>query len=659
MPVAGPPVEILADRPPLGTPRHATLFLDATGTVRAWGDSAQDITGVDGAEGRRLDELALEPEVVHGLLDAAFERGTWLEARVAFQAVPATAYVRSLADADGSLTGYVVVLCDATREDRASEAQRHGLRLMQELGRARDLETGLEAILESAGPWMGARAAEAWFPGLDGSLRRLGTWAVDARTADALEDPPTTRSVARGEDLPGRAVLRRQRVHFRGLARHPAFARRAMARRAAFSEAWAVPLGEDGFEGALVFFDPQRSPDDEPVCARTLEATLPALRALAEREDLTKSGSALRGVFAHVQECALIQLDASGHIVECNDGATRLYGARRSQLLGLHSAALFPEGEADEGVPERELHYAAHDGPQDRECWQRRLDGRDFQARRVAGAVWSPERELEGYWVFAMDLTPREVAARAEARMRELSESNATLERFAVQASHDLSEPLQVMKACLDAVREEVERGDRDEAKVFVDHAREECGRLSGLVRGLLRLARVHGGALARTACDLEAAVERVKRRLETRIDAVDAIVTTGRLGTVEADPDLLEHLLQNLVENALKHHGEGTPRVHIEAVDGPSGPIVSVADDGPGVDEADMERLFQPLERGPSPSEGIGLGLALCRLITERHGGRIWVEPREGGGARFRFTLSPMEGSARQEQNGDAGDLP
>jgi len=122
----------------------------------------------------------------------------------------------------------------------------------------------------------------------------------------------------------------------------------------------------------------------------------------------------------------------------------------------------------------------------------------------------------------------------------------------------------------------------------------------------------------------------------------VRAEVTFDELPEVDADPTQLIQLFQNLVGNALKFCNEKSPRVHVGVEKTGEGWCFSVKDDGIGIDPKHAERIFAPFERlhGRHEYPGTGIGLAICKKIAERHGGRIWVESKAGEGATFRFTM-------------------
>jgi light-regulated signal transduction histidine kinase (bacteriophytochrome) len=209
-------------------------------------------------------------------------------------------------------------------------------------------------------------------------------------------------------------------------------------------------------------------------------------------------------------------------------------------------------------------------------------------------------------------------------------------------------------------------RGRLDEdADEFIDFAVDGANRMQRLIRDLLEYSRVgtRGGAFEPVAAGevLEAAL----RDLAHRVEETGAVVTHDPLPTVLADPSQLRQLFQNLLGNALKYRGEETPRIHVAAtreaseVAAPQGAAnagggmwrFAVRDNGIGIAPEYQERIFVIFQRLHTQAEysGTGIGLAICKKIVERHGGRIWVESEPGRGTTFWFTLpaEPRGGAA------------
>jgi signal transduction histidine kinase len=179
--------------------------------------------------------------------------------------------------------------------------------------------------------------------------------------------------------------------------------------------------------------------------------------------------------------------------------------------------------------------------------------------------------------------------------------------------------------------------GEAPPAEVL-EQLRESTARARELVDCVLAYARA--GVLSTEPVALCTLVAEVEQDLRPRLDETDAVLEVGELPEVEGDPRQLRRVLQNLIANSLKFRSDAPPRVELSAERGSHEWIVSVRDNGIGVDPTQAGRIFGLFSRGTASVDGVGIGLAMCRRIVEAHGGRIWVEPAEEGGSVFRFTL-------------------
>ena len=231
----------------------------------------------------------------------------------------------------------------------------------------------------------------------------------------------------------------------------------------------------------------------------------------------------------------------------------------------------------------------------------------------------------------------------------ELQRSNAELEQFAYVASHDLQEPLQVVAGYLELLVDRHGAELTDDARALIDRAVGATHRMDDLIRDLLRYARVGTDTRPSEAVDLAALVDDVVHDLQRAIEFADASVEVGELPTVEGNRTLLLQLLQNLVANALKFRSDAAPVISVRSTQQGPDWVITVADNGIGVPKDRVEHIFEMFERLHSKDEfpGTGIGLAISRKIVERHGGRIWAEPNDGGGTIFGFTLPVQDGEA------------
>jgi signal transduction histidine kinase len=166
---------------------------------------------------------------------------------------------------------------------------------------------------------------------------------------------------------------------------------------------------------------------------------------------------------------------------------------------------------------------------------------------------------------------------------------------------------------------------------------------MKSMIDDLLDYSRVQTSAEEASRVELDEALTFALRTLAPRIEETGGRVNVDRpLPVVEGSPAQFERLLRNLVSNAIKFHGDEPPVITVSAEEGEGEWVVAVRDNGIGIDPAKAERIFELFQRLHSQDEyaGTGMGLAICKRIVERHGGRIWVDPVPDGGSVFRFTL-------------------
>jgi PAS domain S-box-containing protein len=224
----------------------------------------------------------------------------------------------------------------------------------------------------------------------------------------------------------------------------------------------------------------------------------------------------------------------------------------------------------------------------------------------------------------------------------ELAQSNAELEQFAYVASHDLQEPLRMVASYTQLLARRYKDRLDDDAREFIGYAVEGVTRMQRLILDLLLLSRVGGNGRPEGTADMQAVAERVIGDLAGPIGEARAQVRADALPAVRGEASTLRLVFHNLIDNALKFRGDTAPEIRITADRQGSQWVFSVADNGIGIDAEYAERVFVVFQRLHTRDKypGNGIGLALCKKIVERHGGRIWVEPAEGGGTLFRFTL-------------------
>ncbi len=244
--------------------------------------------------------------------------------------------------------------------------------------------------------------------------------------------------------------------------------------------------------------------------------------------------------------------------------------------------------------------------------------------------------------LLALALQRWHVEASLRKQAEELSRSNAELQQFAYVASHDLQEPLRTVASFVQMLARRYNDKLDQEGREYIAFAVEGVQRMSNLVRDLLTYSRVVSaeGKAARDA-DLNGLMAWGLANLKPRLDEAGATVTHDKLPTAAVDGMQLSQVFEELIGNALKFRSEEPPRVHVAAEDLGEEWKISVRDNGIGFDPQYSSRIFSAFKRlhGRQYS-GTGIGLAICRTIVERHGGRIWADSEPGHGSTFHFTL-------------------
>jgi len=229
-----------------------------------------------------------------------------------------------------------------------------------------------------------------------------------------------------------------------------------------------------------------------------------------------------------------------------------------------------------------------------------------------------------------------------ERKSQELARSNDELKDFAYAASHDLQEPLRIIRGYVQLLAKRYKGRLDADADDFIQYTVEGVGRMQRLIKDLLEYSRLGISTEIFKASEGRELVDRALANLQAAVEESGAVVTCGPLPAVAVDSSQLSRVFQNLIGNAIKFHGEETPRIHVSAERRGEEWVFSVRDNGIGMNPDQFERIFMIFQRLHTREEyeGTGIGLAICKKIVERHGGRIWVESEEGKGSTFYFTI-------------------
>jgi PAS domain S-box-containing protein len=337
----------------------------------------------------------------------------------------------------------------------------------------------------------------------------------------------------------------------------------------------------------------------------------------------------------------LVTISAEGKITDVNQATEFVTGLMRNQLIGSDFSDYFTEPEqARKGYQQVFTEGFVKDYP----LAIRHISGKVTDVVYNATLLTNEAGEVQGVFAAARDITERK-AMESELRqtLEKLRQSNAELEQFAYVASHDLQEPLRMVASYVQLLQRRYQGKLDAEADEFIAYAVDGANRMRGLIDDLLTYSRVGRLGKPFEPTNLESTLDIVLKNLQASIVENKATVTLDKLPVVSGDSVQLVQLFQNLVSNAIKFHGAEPPRVHVSAKDKGLEYQFAVSDNGIGIDPQYFDRLFKIFQRLHTREEytGSGIGLAICKKIVDRHGGRIWIESQLGKGSTIYFTLS------------------
>jgi light-regulated signal transduction histidine kinase (bacteriophytochrome) len=270
-------------------------------------------------------------------------------------------------------------------------------------------------------------------------------------------------------------------------------------------------------------------------------------------------------------------------------------------------------------------------------------DGREIPVE----SRWALQKDAEGrptgFLEINRDITLKKKAEEEiAAYVEKLKNVNRDLQDFAFVASHDLQEPLRKIQVFGEMLQKEHSDRLDDQGMEFLKRMQSAAVRMQALINSLLQYSRLNTRPEPFTAVDLRATALQAAEVFELILRNSRGRVEIADLPTIEADPNQMAQLFQNLIGNALKFHGEADPVVEISAECGETNCRIRVEDNGIGFDMRYLDKIFQPFQRlhGRSEYEGTGMGLAICRKIVERHGGSLTAKSEPGRGAAFIIDL-------------------
>lgn len=349
---------------------------------------------------------------------------------------------------------------------------------------------------------------------------------------------------------------------------------------------------------------------------------------------------------------AIVMIDQAGSIVLVNAELERLFGYGRDELLRQKIEVLLPERYRAVHPGLRSQYFAAPAMRRmgaGRELFGRRKDGSEFPVEIGLNPVTTDE----GAFVLSaiVDISEREQTKTLQRAVEALERSNAELQRFAYVASHDLQTPLRGIASFAGLLQsryaEKLDKQGQDWLRRVADSARQ----LQTLIRDLLEYSRIDTQARPFEPIPFREVFDGAMLLLDAQVRETGAQITCGELPVVFGDRSQLMQLLLNLLGNSLKYRSADTPRIHLSAERENNQWQFTVSDNGIGIAPSHRERIFGVFQRLHNQSEypGTGIGLAVCRRVVHRHGGRVWADSASGTGSNFCFTIQEETGGNRE----------
>ena len=257
-----------------------------------------------------------------------------------------------------------------------------------------------------------------------------------------------------------------------------------------------------------------------------------------------------------------------------------------------------------------------------------------FAAARDITKMKNVENKLKKY----QNTLEKKVSLRTKA----LEQSNKELKEFAYVASHDLKEPLRMITSFLQLIELRYKDQLDQDANEFIGFAVEGSKRMDKMINDLLEYSRIGNQEREFEYLQSEKLLETVLMNLKSAIEDTNALITHDPLPLIFANEQMMIQLFQNLISNSIKYHGEKNPEIHISADNVNDEYIFAIKDNGIGIDQNHLKRIFTIFQRLHTREEyeGTGIGLAIVQKIVQKHHGKIWVESELGKGTTFYFTI-------------------
>lgn len=353
--------------------------------------------------------------------------------------------------------------------------------------------------------------------------------------------------------------------------------------------------------------------------------------------------SALLSAIVDSSNDAIVSKDLQGVITSWNQGAERLFGFTAAEAVGKSITIIIPPDRLHE---ETNILQRLRRGERIErlETIRMRKDGVQLHVSLTISPVRDADGRIMGASKIAHDITERAAQERALLAANEaLRRANSDLEQFAYSASHDLQEPLRMVATYSELLKKRFHAQLGEVGGEYINYTVEGAMRMERLLKDLRVYTQLSMEELKpEPVVDANQVLSKTLGNLQVAIQEANAVISSEPLPLVAVMEFPLEQLFQNLIANAIRYRGSHSPQVQIAARECHEGWLFFVRDNGMGIHPQYREQIFGVFKRLHSASEfpGTGMGLAICKRVVERVGGRIWVESEPGRGSAFFFTL-------------------
>ena len=539
-------------------------------------------------------------------------------------------------------------ISDRKRAEHAARREASFVKLLQSISTvANGAETVAEALQFAVDR---VRGHTGWALGhvylrdeANGEFVSSGIWSADTSALfEDFRELTEAAPFAPGTGLAGRVADTAEAVWITDITVQPDF---AGAKQAGIREGCAFPVlvGEE-IAAVLEFFSTEAEEPDEKLLEVMMHVGTQLGRVIERKraqEELQRSEDRFRRLVESSPD-AIAVYTGDGVIALANEAAAELVGAKSPQDLVGKTVWDFVHPDDRDTIRERGRRLADGEGTlPPAELRFVRLDGESVYVESAARLITYDGRP-------AVQVSARDVTERRR-QDRDLERARQDLEQFAYVASHDLQEPLRMVSSYLQLLERRYKGRLDADADDFIHFAVDGAQRMQGLINDLLAYSRVGSRGKPFEPTDLNTAVDEAVAAFQESVDEARAIVIRDSLPTVVADASQVRQLYLNLIGNAMKFCNGRRPRIHVGLKEKDGERVFFVRDNGIGIDQQYAERIFVIFQRLHSRDEypGTGMGLAICKRIVERRGGRIWVESKPGKGSTFFFTM-PQKGESR-----------